>query len=96
MRRRCIDGDGGGKENLGRRFVELEKPVWARGVSCGEEGKGKDGGYEYRPLEVIAGTLIIINVNLLHMSGKNKSERDRMAWDLECPGDASIKPGACL
>ncbi|KAL8833491.1 MAG: hypothetical protein Q9170_004236 [Blastenia crenularia] len=68
------------------QLEDLERPVWAREAlgkmqGGGEGGEGKGRGYEYKPLEVKKGTLVLFHGNLLHKSGVNRSERNRMAYN---------------
>jgi Phytanoyl-CoA dioxygenase (PhyH) len=55
--------------------------------------------YEYQPLEVKKGTLVIFHGNLMHTSGMNRSEKNRISYtfsvidsDVECPDDCYMKP----
>ncbi|KAL8873201.1 MAG: hypothetical protein Q9198_007065 [Flavoplaca austrocitrina] len=62
------------------KFEDLERPLWAQ-----EAGDFRDAGvrkdYEYKPLEVKKGTLILFHGNLLHKSGVNTSGRNRVAYN---------------
>lgn len=80
------------------KFENLKVPLWA--------GGGGDKGvtvtpmeYEYKPLEVNRGGLIVFHGNLMHTSGSNKSQKSRIAYtfsiidgDAECPEDSYMKP----
>ena len=93
------------------QLKDLPNPVWAReaGVAADRttttpkldktrtDTSKKE--YDYRPLEVKKGTLILFHGNVLHKSGANTSENGRMAFtfsviegDCECPDDSYIKP----
>lgn len=62
------------------KFEDLETPLWAQ-----EAGEVRDAGvrkdYEYKPLEVKKGTLVLFHGNLLHKSGANTSGRNRVAYN---------------
>ncbi|KAI4281010.1 MAG: hypothetical protein L6R38_004004 [Xanthoria sp. 2 TBL-2021] len=80
------------------KFVDLEKPLWAKGA---HEGDAVTGDNEYEALEVKKGTLILFHGNLMHKSEANKSEKSRMAYTFsvidgraECPEDSYVKPEA--
>ncbi|KAL8846823.1 MAG: hypothetical protein Q9221_008109 [Calogaya cf. arnoldii] len=81
------------------KFVELEKPLWAKGATGMADTA--DGDYEYEALEVKKGTLILFHGNLMHKSEANKSEKSRMAYTFsfidgraEFPKDSYVKPEA--
>lgn len=90
------------------RFEALDVPVWARGMSgtsADGDGEGAQGEekrqkeYTYTPLEVEKGTLILFHGNLLHTSGRNTSEKSRMAYMFSiidgvcaCPEDSYLMP----
>lgn len=92
------------------RFEDLSKPLWARGVEEGGKeidsavfGEHQKREYHYTPLEVKKGTLIIFNGNLMHTSGPNESDQDRVAYmfsivdgTLECPDDTYMKASVSL
>ncbi|KAI4281666.1 MAG: hypothetical protein L6R38_003509 [Xanthoria sp. 2 TBL-2021] len=60
-------------------FIQLRKPVWAKNsVDRGNDVHYRRE-YEYLPLEVKKGTLILCHGNLMHASGANRSEKGRMA-----------------
>ena len=76
-------------------FKDLEAPLWAKGAYRIE----KKGEYEYQPLVVKRGTLVLFHGNLMHMSGVNKSAKSRTAYsfsiiddNVECPDDSYMKP----
>ena len=55
--------------------------------------------YEYQPLEVKKGTLVLFHKNLMHTSGMNTSEKSRIAYtfriidgSMKCPDDSYTKP----
>lgn len=62
------------------RFVDLEDPLWARGAKGTEMKDGPTAHVDYTPLEVKRGTLVLFHGNLMHTSGRNDSEEDRMAY----------------
>lgn len=80
-------------------FIQLRKPVWAKNsVDRGNDVHYRRE-YEYLPLEVKKGTLILCHGNLMHASGANRSEKGRMAYvftiidgHLHCPDDAYLRP----
>ena len=81
LRQRLVK-DGNGQP----RFEDLERAVWAREAGHVEQEewertKEKGRVYEYKPLEVQKGTLVVFHGNLLHKSGINKSEKNRMAYN---------------
>lgn len=66
----------------GTEFVENEGPRFPKGVDEEEarrEGERSAGG-EYEPVEVKAGTLVLLHGNLLHKSERNVSEKGRIAY----------------
>ncbi|KAL9640692.1 MAG: hypothetical protein Q9204_000603 [Flavoplaca sp. TL-2023a] len=69
------------KEKNGQpRFEDLETPVWAQEArDVRDAGLRKD--YEYKPLEVKKGTLVLFHGNLLHKSAVNMSGRNRVAYN---------------
>ena len=85
------------------RFVDLETPLWAGGADE-DTTKGQGAGprdEEYKALEVKKGSLILFHGNLMHRSGANKSEKNRMAYTFsvidgraQCPDDSYVKPVA--
>lgn len=93
LRQRLVTGSNGQPT-----FKDLNGPLWARGA----DGSQVDAGhtmYNYKPLEVKQGTLVIFHGNLMHTSEMNKSGRDRLAYTfsivengLECPEDTYMKP----
>ena len=76
----------------------METPLWAKGGEGGERGsRERPREYQYTPLEVKKGALILFHGNLMHQSGANRSRRDRAAYvfsivegQLECPSDNMI------
>ncbi|KAL8860246.1 MAG: hypothetical protein Q9178_003217 [Gyalolechia marmorata] len=85
------------------RFVDLETPLWAGGAdkdtAKGEGAVQRDD--DYKALEVKKGSLILFHGNLMHKSGANKSEKNRMAYTFsimdgraQCPDDSYVKPAA--
>ncbi|KAL8906254.1 MAG: hypothetical protein Q9171_006341 [Xanthocarpia ochracea] len=85
------------------RFVDLETPLWAPGAD-GDTANGDVSGPqddEYKALEVKKGSLILFHGNLMHKSGANKSEKNRMAYTFsiidgraQCPDDSYVRPVA--
>lgn len=73
-------------------------PLWTGG-GC-DRGIGvRPMKYEYKPLEVKRGALVVFHGNLMHTSGSNKSQTSRIAYtfsiidgDAECPDDSYMKP----
>ena len=93
VRQRLTKGEGGQP-----RFENLKTPLWAKGAhrTVTEVGQTQ---YEYQPLEVKKGTLVLFHGNLMHRSGMNKSEKSRIAYtfsiidgNAECPDDSYMKP----
>lgn len=80
------------------KFEDLKEPLWAEGG--GDKGsKVRPLKYEYRPLEVKRGTLVVFHGNLMHTSEANKSQKSRIAYtfsiingEAECPDDSYMKP----
>ena len=96
LRQRLIKSDDGLPE-----FVKLEAPLWAQGAHRAEVEVGQQTEYEYQALEVKKGTLVLFHGNLIHKSGTNKSDKNRIAYtfsiiegDVECPDDSYMKPVA--
>ncbi|SLM37744.1 Phytanoyl-CoA dioxygenase [Lasallia pustulata] len=90
LRQRLVTGKDGRPS-----FVDLAVPLWARGANAGV----RQAEYEYQPLEVEKGTLVLFHGNLMHKSGVNKSEKNRMAYTFsvvegsaDCPDDSCMKP----
>lgn len=91
-RQRLITAEGGLP-----RFVDLDTPLGAKGVPATVAKVGATN--EYKALEVKKGTLVLFHGNLMHKSGPNKSDVNRMAYtfsiingNLECPDDSYTKP----
>ncbi|KAF7943739.1 uncharacterized protein EAE97_005809 [Botrytis byssoidea] len=77
--RRCRTNANGQPE-----FVDLEKPVYAEieGVDDSTLPKRNEKGeFEYKKLEVKAGTLILMHGNLMHKSEANHSSKSRVAFN---------------
>lgn len=80
------------------KFEDLKEPLWAEGG--GDKGsKVRPLKYEYRPLEVKRGALVVFHGNLMHTSEANKSQKSRIAYtfsiingEAECPEDSYMKP----
>lgn len=93
VRQRLVKGEDGNPT-----FETLETPLWARGVRpAGVEVEQTE--YEYELVEVKKGSMILFHGNLLHGSGRNQSEKGRMAYnfsviegDLDSPDDSYMKP----
>ncbi|KAL8707957.1 MAG: hypothetical protein Q9220_007100 [cf. Caloplaca sp. 1 TL-2023] len=66
-------------------FETLDTPLWAREAAVNRPPAAAaeivKGDYKYRALEVKAGTLILFHGNLLHKSGANMSEKNRIAYN---------------
>lgn len=87
------------KDENGRpKFENLATPLWARdGKAPHVEVPQSD--YEYRALEVKKGTLVLFHGNLMHKSGTNMSEKNRIAYNFnviegsaDCSDDIYTKP----
>ncbi|TGO24910.1 hypothetical protein BPAE_0092g00290 [Botrytis paeoniae] len=77
--RRCITNGSGQPV-----FADLEKPVYAdiEGVDDSTlPKKNEKGEFEYKKLEVKAGTLILMHGNLMHKSEANQSSKSRVAFN---------------
>ncbi|TGO07138.1 hypothetical protein BTUL_0320g00060 [Botrytis tulipae] len=77
--RRCRTNANGQPE-----FIDLEKPVYAdiEGVDDSTlPKKNEKGEFEYKKLEVRAGTLILMHGNLMHKSEANHSSKSRVAFN---------------
>lgn len=96
LRQRCIRGENGLPT-----FVDVAQPLWAR-VShnaSSSSSNTEQTEYKYQALEVKKGTLVLFHGNLMHKSGANKSEKNRIAYtfsivegNVECPADTYVKP----
>ena len=78
--------------------MDLKTPVWAKGTGGGKV-KDRESEYEYLPLEVKKGSLVLFHGNLMHKSGINQSEKNRMAYTFSivegsehCPEDSCMLP----
>ena len=80
LTQRCCVGRNGLPE-----FAGLAKPVYAsiEGSSANAAAPEKDeeGNLVYKPLEVKAGTLILMHGNLMHTSEANESGKSRVAFN---------------
>ena len=79
LRRRCRVNKHGLPE-----FVPVEPPVLPRASEFEEavQPKRKEGGtYEYKKVEVKAGTLVLMHGNLIHASEANLSDESRVAFN---------------
>ena len=93
VRQRLVKGENGEP-----KFEALETPLWARGArSTAKEVERME--YEYEPLEVKKGSLVLFHGNLMHRSAKNQSEKSRTSYvfsiidgNRECPDDTYMKP----
>ncbi|KAF7902889.1 hypothetical protein EAF00_002791 [Botryotinia globosa] len=77
--RRCRTNENGQPE-----FVDLEKPVYAKIEGVDDSTlpkKNEKGEFEYKKLEVKAGTLILMHGNLMHKSEANHSSKSRVAFN---------------
>ena len=79
-------------------FVQLQKSVWDR-MAQDKSAEFQRRQYDFQPLEVKRGTLVLFHGNLLHASGANWSGKGRMSYiftvidgSLDNPEDAYIKP----
>ncbi|KAF5871943.1 putative phytanoyl- dioxygenase family protein [Botrytis fragariae] len=77
--RRCITNGNGQPE-----FTDLEKPVYAHIEGVDDSTlpkKNEKGEFEYKKLEVKAGTLVLMHGNLMHKSEANQSSKSRVAFN---------------
>ncbi|TGO50416.1 hypothetical protein BCON_0184g00210 [Botryotinia convoluta] len=77
--RRCITNGNGQPV-----FTDLEKPVYAEIEGVDDTTlpkKNEKGEFEYKKLEVKAGTLILMHGNLMHKSEANQSSKSRVAFN---------------
>ena len=95
LKERLANGTEGGRPE----FIQLRKPVWATTFVYRSLGPHQPIEYEYLPLEVKKGTLILCHGNLMHASGANRSDKDRMAYlftiidgSADCTADAYLRP----
>ena len=79
--------------------MQLQKLVWADNALVRRHNFHQRREYEYLPLEIKQGTLILVHGNLMHSSGANTSEKNRMAYSFtiidgsqDCPDDAYLRP----
>lgn len=106
LTQRLTKGKGEGDDIGLPNFEDLKEPLWAE-EGNGDKAKGsKEVGvgpleyeYEYKPLEVKQGTLVVFHGNLMHTSGANPSLKSRIAYtfsiingEAECPDDSYMKP----
>lgn len=80
------------------KFEDLKEPLWAEGGGD-KRSEVRPLKYEYKPLEVKRGTLVVFHGNLMHTSVANKSQKSRIAYtfsiingEAECPEDSYMKP----
>lgn len=80
------------------KFEDLKAPLWA-GSGGDRVVRARPTEYEYKPLQVKKGSLILFHGNLMHTSGSNKSGTSRIAYtfsiidsDAKCPEDSYMKP----
>ncbi|TGO83900.1 hypothetical protein BPOR_0577g00020 [Botrytis porri] len=77
--RRCITNGNGQPV-----FTDLENPVYAQIEGVDDSTlpkKNEKGEFEYKKLEVKAGTLILMHGNLMHKSEANQSRKSRVAFN---------------
>ncbi|KAM0139599.1 hypothetical protein ACHAO1_002973 [Botrytis cinerea] len=77
--RRCIKNATGQPV-----FTDLEEPIYANIEGVDDStlpNKNEKGEFEYKKLEVKAGTLILMHGNLMHRSEANKSSKSRVAFN---------------
>ncbi|TEY58706.1 hypothetical protein BOTCAL_0202g00090 [Botryotinia calthae] len=77
--RRCINNANGQPV-----FTDLEEPIYANIEGVDDSTlpkKNEKGGFEYKNLEVKAGTLILMHGNLMHTSEANQSSKSRVAFN---------------
>ncbi|KAM0312690.1 hypothetical protein ACHAO8_006096 [Botrytis cinerea] len=77
--RRCIKNATGQPV-----FTDLEEPIYANIEGVDDSTlpkKNEKGEFEYKKLEVKAGTLILMHGNLMHRSEANKSSKSRVAFN---------------
>ena len=93
LRQRLVKGEDGLP-----KFEELKTPLWASGA-LRTAHEAVQTQYEYQPLEVKKGSLVLFHGNLMHTSELNRSEKNRVAYtfsiidgDAECPDDSYMKP----
>ncbi|KAL9002913.1 MAG: hypothetical protein Q9188_004186 [Gyalolechia gomerana] len=79
------------QENGRPKFENLLTPLWAKDVEAPPVALPQEE-YEYRALEVKKGTLVLFHGNLMHKSGTNMSEKNRISYNfnvIEGSGDCS-------
>ena len=95
LTQRLIKGDDGVPV-----FEDLAPPLWAEGAQE-VDAEVRHVEPRYRALEVKRGTLVLFHGNLLHKSGLNTSEKNRLAYTfsiiegeggVKCPDDSFLKP----
>ena len=88
-------------------FEYLSETLWGKSVEGGKDIDsavvGEECNYHYTPLEMKKGTLVIFNGDLMHTSGSNETNNDRVAYvfsivdgALECPDDTYMKASISL
>jgi phytanoyl-CoA hydroxylase len=94
LRQRLIKGEDGQP-----KFQDLKTFLWAKGEQHRTGNEVGQTEYEYQPLEVKKGTLVLFHGNLMRKIGMNQSEKNRIAYtfsiidgDVECPDDSYMKP----
>ncbi|KAI4173151.1 MAG: hypothetical protein LQ343_003078 [Gyalolechia ehrenbergii] len=86
------------QENGRPKFENLLTPLWAKDVE-GPHVALPQKEYEYRALEVKKGTLVLFHGNLMHKSGTNMSEKNRISYNFniiegsgDCSDNSYLKP----
>ncbi|KAL8950200.1 MAG: hypothetical protein Q9222_003747 [Ikaeria aurantiellina] len=80
------------QDNGQPNFEKLATPLWAKEAKeRPEHAETQQKEYEYKPLEVKKGSLIVFHGNLLHKSGINLSQSNRIAYNFNIvDGSANI------
>ncbi|KAL8928144.1 MAG: hypothetical protein Q9208_001854 [Pyrenodesmia sp. 3 TL-2023] len=91
IRQRLIKQDDGWP-----RFEDLVTPLWAKGAE-GPKDAVQEREYAYQALEVKKRTLMLFHGNLMHKSGTNMSEKNRISYNFNVvDGSADCLDGTYL
>ncbi|KAL8968235.1 MAG: hypothetical protein Q9197_004987 [Variospora fuerteventurae] len=85
------------KQEDGRpKFEDLTTPLWARGAQVPADTPPVKE-YKYQALEVKKGTLVLFHGNVMHKSGTNRSEKNRISYNFNViDGSADCLDGTYL
>ncbi|KAL8648842.1 MAG: hypothetical protein Q9210_004757 [Variospora velana] len=86
------------KQEDGRpKFEDLTTPLWARGAQVPADDTPPVKEYKYQALDVKKGTLVLFHGNVMHKSGANRSEKNRISYNFNVvDGSADCLDGTYL